>query len=259
MATLSPVNTESRYQQVSRRALLRRSLALGALVLVPGLASCGGNDDADVLGSGAGSGADDTTAPSAAAAETTVAPVVTTGDTTSPAPADPAAADTAAPQTGAPAAGAAFPAGGELVVNFSYTSTESGGRVHNPYIAVWVEDADGEMVSTISLWMKADKSKYLRELTRFNETGTVFVDAGGDLDAVTSATRQAGAYSVVWDGTGIDGAAVPQGSYFICIEAAREHGPYELIREPFTVGAEAFTQALTDNGELGAASIELTV
>lgn len=248
MATLSAVNTESRYELVSRRALLRGSLALGALVLVPGLASCGGDDDADVLGSGSS----DTVAAAgstAAPADTTVAPADTTAAT----------ADTAAADTAAPASGATFPAGGELVVNFSYTSSESGGRVHNPYIAVWVEDADGEMIDTISLWMKSDKAKYLRELTRFSEGESTYVDAGGDLDAVTSATRQAGAYSVAWDGTGIDGSPVAQGSYFICIEAAREHGPYELIREAFTVGAEGFTQALADNGELGAASIELTV
>jgi len=242
------VNSESRYELVSRRALLRGSLALGALVLVPGLASCGGNDDADVLGSGS---SDTTAAPSATAAPaaTTAAPADTTAAT----------AGTAAADTAAPAAGATFPAGGELVVNFTYTSTESGGRVHNPYIAVWVEDADGEMITTISLWMKASEAKYLRELTRFNDGESTYVDAGGDLDAVTSATRQAGAYSVTWNGTGIDGAPVAQGSYFICIEAAREHGPYELIREAFTVGAEGFTQALADNGELGAASIELTV
>ena len=245
MATLSAVNTESRYQQVSRRALLRRSLALGVLVLAPSVA-CSSTDDSDVLGSGT----DGTASPSTVAAET-AAPAASTADTAAPTV---STADTAAPATGA-----TFPTGGELVVNFSYTSTESGGRVHNPYIAVWVEDPAGEMVSTISLWMKADKSKYLRELTRFNETGSVFVDAGGDLDAVTTATRQAGAYTVVWNGTGIDGTPVAQGSYFICIEAAREHGPYELIREAFTVGAETFTQSLTDNGELGAASIELTV
>jgi hypothetical protein len=240
------VNSESRYELVSRRALLRGSLALGALVLVPGLASCGGNDDADVLGSGSSD--------STAAADTTVAPADTTAAT-----AGTAGADTAVPDTAAAASGASFPAGGELVVNFTYTSTESGGRVHNPYIAVWIEDAAGEMINTISLWMKADEAKYLRELTRFNESESTYVDAGGDIDAVTSATRQAGAYSLVWDGTGIDGAPVAQGDYFICIEAAREHGPYELIREAFTLGAEAFTQALADNGELGAASIELTV
>jgi hypothetical protein len=240
------VNSESRYELVSRRALLRGSLALGALVLVPGLASCGGNDDADVLGSGSSD--------STAAADTTVAPADTTAAT-----AGTAGADTAVPDTAAAASGASFPAGGELVVNFTYTSTESGGRVHNPYIAVWIEDAAGEMINTISLWMKADEAKYLRELTRFNDNESTYVDAGGDIDAVTSATRQAGAYSLVWDGTGIDGAPVAQGDYFICIEAAREHGPYELIREAFTLGAEAFTQALADNGELGAASIELTV
>ena len=55
------------------------------------------------------------------------------------------------------------------------------------------------------------------------------------------------------------GAAAAQGSYFLCIEAAREHGPYELIRETLTLGSKAFTQALTPNGELTKASVSYVV
>ena len=40
-----------------------------------------------------------------------------------------------------------------------------------------------------------------------------------------------GAYKIVWDGNDDKKAPVVQGDYFVCIEAAREHGPYEIVRE----------------------------
>ena len=151
---------------------------------------------------------------------------------------------------------------GVYEIDFTYAIADAGGPPpRNPYIAVWVENADGELVKTISLWLKAGKERYLDHMTRWYAAEVAMQDGGVDegLDAVTGATRVAGSYTVAWDGTGADGAPVAQGDYFICIEAAREHGPYELIREAFTLGAAGFEQALADNGELSAAKITLTV
>ncbi|HEY4332770.1 MAG TPA: DUF2271 domain-containing protein, partial [Ilumatobacteraceae bacterium] len=78
-------------------------------------------------------------------------------------------------------------------------------------------------------------------------------------DSVSGASRVAGAYSVSWDGTDAAGTAVALGDYFVCIEAARENGPYELVRGAVTIGATASTTPLTDNGELTAASVDLVV
>ena len=74
-------------------------------------------------------------------------------------------------------------------------------------------------------------------------------------DTISSATRTPGDYALVWKLTNSDGAAVAPGPYFICIEAAREHGPYSLIRQPFTLGATPFTTDLPAQGELTHASI----
>ena len=68
-----------------------------------------------------------------------------------------------------------------------------------------------------------------------------------------------GAYSVVWDGSLVAGGRATEGDYFVCIEAAREHGPYELIREQMTLGAAATSATFPDNGELSAASAAYTV
>ena len=69
----------------------------------------------------------------------------------------------------------------------------------------------------------------------------------------------AGAYSVVWDGKDDNGAAASQGDYFVCIEAAREHGPYELVRESISLGTKPAQKALADKGELTAASVAFSV
>lgn len=43
------------------------------------------------------------------------------------------------------------------------------------------------------------------------------------------------------------------------VEAAREHGPYEITSTPITIGNDGFTVSLADNGELADLSATLTV
>ena len=81
----------------------------------------------------------------------------------------------------------------------------------------------------------------------------------GGFEVNTGPTRVPGTYSLQWDGVGREGAKVPSGQYYLCIEAAREHGPYELIREPVVLGAEAVSKQLTPQGELTAASVSYQV
>lgn len=63
----------------------------------------------------------------------------------------------------------------------------------------------------------------------------------------------------MWDGTDAKGARVALGDYFVCIEAAREWGPYELVRGAVKIGSSASTTPLTDNGELSGASVAVVV
>jgi hypothetical protein len=209
----------SRFELVSRRAFLSSS---GALALVV-LAACG-KSDKDVLGG---------------ALPTTVAAGAGTGPTSS-------AAVPAVP------AGPAFPTGGEVMVNFTFTP-EEGRRIRNPYVAVWVEDTAGNLVRTVALWWdkSSEGQRWLRHLTRWDALG-----ASTDTPS-SGATRAAGTYSVTWDGADLNGNVVPQGDYVLYIEGAREHGPYELITQPITVGAATFTTPMADSGELTAASVAL--
>jgi len=244
-------SAHSRFEAVSRRSFVKRSLALGALVVTPGLA-CSKSDKQAF----SASDTTDAGATSTAAAASTTATSATTSATSAASSAVPSTAATPA------AAGAsdAFPNGGQLVINFTYSAAD-GGQVHSPYIAVWIEDEAGEMVKTVSLWYKSRESKYLNELTRWATVESAFESAGktDPVDTVSGATRVAGAYTVAWDGTDADGAAVALGNYFVCIEAAREHGPYELIRGAVAIDGTASTTPLDDNGELSAASVELVV
>ena len=231
---------ESRYRELTRRAFLRRSAALGATVAIPSsiLAACGGSDAATFEDGSAGS----TTTPGS----TTAATAPTTTTTTSPT------------TTEAPAPTTAIPTGGELVVDFTYEAdgTSTGG-VKNPYVAVWLEDEAGELVATIALWFMQSRkgTKWLSDLRRW-----ATIDGSDEtIDAISSATRRPGSYSVVWDGTDIDGNRALAGDYFIAIESAREHGPYSLIREQIRLGAEAFSQTLEAEGELSSATVSLVL
>ena len=134
-------------------------------------------------------------------------------------------------------------------MDFTYQAV-GGGRVDSPYVAVWIEDAAGELVQTVSLWYKADESKYLKDLKRWNSKN--------NRDAMTTgATRIPGSFSVAWDGTDLDGALVADGEYVVCIEAAREDGPYQIICETVAISGSLAPTALTPSGELTAASVEL--
>jgi len=250
-------NSESRLDHVARRTFLKRTAQLGAVLMVPGLAACGSSDK-DAFSSTTTKASSDG---SAAGAATSIAGAATTkaGSATTKAGSlgtgtTKTTGTTKAAAKAAPPPGPALTDTAKLTVDFTYAATAGGGRVHNPYIAVWLENEAGELLTTISLWI-ANTGKglrYVRELSRWYPADTARVAAGGAdaIDAISSATRVAGDYSVVWNGKDLDGTRLTQGTYYLCIEAAREHGPYELIREKITLGTAPLSLELTPKGEL---------
>jgi hypothetical protein len=140
----------------------------------------------------------------------------------------------------------------ELEVAFEINRPGSGGRYQRPYVAVWLEDAKGLPVRTLSLWYQTGKgNRWLPDLKRwFN------ANDGSDLAATLSGpTREPGAYKLVWDGKNDKKTLVDQGEYFICIEAAREHGTYQLIRERLEFAGTPFAKTFTGNEEIKGASV----
>lgn len=227
-----------RYLEVSRRAFLRRSAAVGAVILFPGLAACGGG----------------TTTTTVASSTTTLADLVATtlGTTTSTLAAT--TTTTATPPTAV--ADAPLPDGAEVLVAFTYLVGETREKVENPYLAVWIEDEDGELIRTLALWYKqSDKgAEWLADLTRWTR-----VDGSrSSIVSLSAATRKPGDYTLAWDGT--DGHnKVMQGIYHVCVETAREHGPHSLMRTPVVLGSEPFQMALEPDGELVSGSVAMVV
>jgi hypothetical protein len=237
----------SRYLRVARRAYLAQLAAVGALSVVP--LACGGQDDSAVFA--AGSASSTTAHDTASHATTTLAQAAASTATTARAAGGTGVATTAVATT---AKASTIPAGAELAVSFTYTPASSPAR--NPYIAVWVEDASGKLVRTISLWYEqgGKGSRWLNDLRSWASA------SGSRPDATTSgATRSAGSYSVVWDGTDLTGARVAAGTYTLFVESAREHGPHAITSAAVTLGAGATAVALPDQGELTALSAKLVV
>ena len=127
--------------------------------------------------------------------------------------------------------------------------------MRNPYVAVWVENLGGELVKTVALWHedRGGQDRWLSEMKAFSALGAA------DAQTVSSATRQPGAYTVQWDGSTVQGTRALAGTYRLFIEAAREHGPYELLQHDVSLGSKSASFVLTPSGELTQASATYAV
>lgn len=161
----------------------------------------------------------------------------------------------APPTKPAPERADAWPAGFGLQVDFTIQAPAStGGRGRGgwkrPYVAVWIEDVTGAPAKTLALWI--EDRKWLRDLRRWTRATN---EQRGLADAVSSATRKAGEYSLTWDGTDDDGRQLAPGRYIVCIEAAREHGTYQLMRQEIDLVTKPQSVAIADNEEIGKAKL----
>jgi FAD:protein FMN transferase len=116
----------------------------------------------------------------------------------------------------------------ELMMNLEINLQE--GFAKRPYVAVWVENEDHAAVRTIAIWHERDR--YLPELKSWylKYRGLYDTDKSA-LSSVSSATRSPGKYTLKWDGKDDQGNMVKPGTYTIKIEASREHGTYQLMRQ----------------------------
>jgi thiamine biosynthesis lipoprotein ApbE len=125
-----------------------------------------------------------------------------------------------------------------------------------PYLAVWIEDADRFPVRTLALWY--DKSRYLPELRGWYRADRLRAMAEGtDLSGtVSSATRSPGKYTLTWDGKDNAGKLVKPGAYTVVIEAAREHGTYQIARQPMDFSGAPAHADLPGNAEVASMSLD---
>lgn len=132
------------------------------------------------------------------------------------------------------------------------------GRANRPYLAVWVEDKDRFPVRTLALWYSASHAKWLADLKSWYRGDRLRNLAEGTeiVGSVSSATRGAGKYTLVWDGKDNAGKLVKAGAYTVFIEVAREHGTYQIMRQEIDFSGSAKKVDLPANIEVASASLD---
>jgi thiamine biosynthesis lipoprotein len=125
-----------------------------------------------------------------------------------------------------------------------------------PYVAVWIEDAKKYPVRMIALWYR--KPRYLDEMRAwYREERIRSTTENSQLPAsVTGATRSAGVYMLRWDGKDNLGRFVSAGRYTVSIEAAREHGTYQIIRQEMDFSGTPQQVHLPGNAEISSATLD---
>lgn len=139
-----------------------------------------------------------------------------------------------------------------MALDIQFTvATQSGGMVKRPFVAVWIEDDSGKTVRNLTVWVQQNRMnpRWLAELRRWTR------DNSSLLTSISSATRNPGTYAVAWDGKNDKGVQLSQGDYYVCVEAAREHGPYSLVREKVSIGSTSFKKTLSANNDIEAANV----
>jgi thiamine biosynthesis lipoprotein ApbE len=145
-------------------------------------------------------------------------------------------------------------AGMELKITFDVGQT--GGFAKRPYVAVWIEDKDRFPVRTLALWYQ--KERWLPDLRSWYRDDRMRAMAeGNDIAAsVASATRPPGKYTLKWDGKDNGGKPVKLGKYTVNIEAAREHGTYQVMRQEIEFDGKPKQFQLPGNQEISSATID---
>jgi len=150
-----------------------------------------------------------------------------------------------------------IPAAGdfEMLVNLEI-NLQKEGFAKRPYVAIWVEDENHAPVRTISVWHATDR--YMPELKSwYLKYRGLYASDKNFYSSISSATRSAGKYSVKWDGKDDKGELVKSGKYTVKIEASREHGTYQLMRQDIEWNDSPKLITLPGNVEIASASIEL--
>lgn len=143
----------------------------------------------------------------------------------------------------------------ELSISFDLAQIADRGY-RRPYVAVWIEDKDHFPVRTLALWY--EKPRWLPDLKVWSHGDRIrSLSEGTDISrSVSSATRPAGKYSLKWDGIDNQGKPVKAGRYTVLIEAAREHGTYQLMRQDIDLRSKPQQFTLPGNTEIAGASID---
>lgn len=149
--------------------------------------------------------------------------------------------------------------GHELVIRFEINRPDAP-RYLRPYLVVWIESPEGTSLRTVLLWVKITGSgpTWVADLKRWfrQDLKRLQTDRRDFVDIRSSPTRPPGKYETVWDGLDDNGRPLPPGKYVVKIEAAREHGTYQMIQKDVELGASPFKLDLDGGVEIKSASLD---
>lgn len=129
------------------------------------------------------------------------------------------------------------------------------GRFRRPFVAVWIENNKKETVRTLALWY--NKPRWLPDLKSwYHKNYDLYNSPELSMASISSATRPPGAYDLKWDMKDDKGNPLPPGKYTVYIEAAREHGTYQLIKKEIDCRNKSQVIQLPGNTEIASASLE---
>ena len=114
---------------------------------------------------------------------------------------------------------------------------------HRPYVAVYVEGADGKAAANLAVWYQntdtkeGHGTKWLPDLRQWwRKSGRTLQVP---VDGVTGPTRPAGKHALSFNDKQPALKQLAPGNYTLVVEAVREVGGRELLKIPFTWPATA--------------------
>ncbi|MEG0556152.1 MAG: DUF2271 domain-containing protein [Comamonas sp.] len=132
---------------------------------------------------------------------------------------------------------------------------------HKPYVAVWLENADGGVAANLSVWYdakmrNAEGTKWLKDMRQWwRRTGR---ELTMPVDGVTQATKPAGAHALSFAEGKNPLPPLAPGHYPRLVEAAREVGGRELGSSPVEWPAKAATNlSAKGSTELGLIKLDI--
>ncbi len=150
----------------------------------------------------------------------------------------------------------------ELLVNFEINRpAAAGGRYRRPYVVVWVEDKDGRPVRNLLLWVSsggAGPFQWMPDLKRWHAADKLRrkTDKREMVFLIARPTRPPGKYTTLWDGKDDFEKPLPPGEYTLYIDAAREHGTYQGMKQSITIGDTPFAKEMKGGEEIKSATLQ---
>lgn len=115
------------------------------------------------------------------------------------------------------------------------TSSAGGNYAPRNVFVIWIEDASGNFVKTLSAY--ADRR--IQYLYKWSASTSAKSSSYNRVDAVTGATRGShGTRTGSWNGTDYNKNLVADGTYYVCMELTDKHAQGNYSRFAFTKGAD---------------------